>query len=61
MLSGSYCIEKEDSRGSHRSRVKLGVNGDFTDNIHYFINAIGGFILLMIGVMSLSEHGLEPK
>lgn len=46
---------------SHMSQVKFGLNGDFTDNQHYFIKAVGCFILLMIGIVSFSESYLEPK
>lgn len=42
--------------GEHQtSRVKLGLNGNLTENLHYFIKATGCFVLLMIDIMSFSE------
>lgn len=46
--------------GSHTRRVKLGLIEDFTNYLHYFIKAIGCFILLVID-MFFSECCLEPK
>lgn len=46
--------------GSHTRRVKLGLIGDFTNDLYYFIKAIGCFILLVIGTF-FGECCLEPK
>lgn len=62
LLSRTCSIEGEEcGAGSHRSRVKLGLNGDFTDSQHSFIKGIGCFTLLVIGIVSFSESYLEPK
>lgn len=48
MLRGKNVVE---------DRVKLGLSGDFTENLHYFIKGMGCFILLVIGIVS-SENAV---
>lgn len=45
---------------SHTSRVKLGLYGDFTDNLYCFIQTSALSLLLRID-KSLHECYLEPK
>lgn len=46
----SHIEGKEHSVESHVSRVKLGLNQDFTDSLRYFISASVVSVLLVMGI-----------